>query len=1438
MSWERLPDGREYLPEGTILLLSDSGSYRITGSPVGYGGSGILYPAVRIRREEGTWVTDPMKLILKECCPAVRGKVLMRDGAGRILEREDPFYTYARTQMLREKEVTGQIYNRGFRLVPLWTVSEEEQLSMDGVHFSEADNLYGVMERLDEKGISLARLQREHSLSAYQIVTLTGQLLHAIREVHESGFIHGDIQENNIFVKGFDEKETETGLVSLIDFGAARTLLEDGATAAISDRLLYTTSGYTAPECLYHNDGTLRLTPAADLYSVGILLLQMLTGRIYNEQALSLVTDGIYLYPRQARRLSCPAAALDAINRVLARVLSREPESRYQTATEMLEELNRARTILAPVKSEVAASDYTAFISYTHEPGLMETARTLQHMLEQYKIPAPLRKSPKDKHIGRIFLDRTELSSHSDMEAVLNDALDHSEFLIVLLSPSTAVSPWVAREIEHFQEHHTPDRILTVLVSGEPRETLPGPLQEQKEGLAADIRSASFSEQKKKMKTEILRLIAPMLGCGFDDLRQRQKEYEFRRRIRILGGVTAVSLVMAAVLGYAAFQIDKNYRLVQRSNALSLARESAELFAEGDRTEAIQKAVEALPESEADHSKPLLLQAKAALSDALYAYQGKQSALSLLEARQTWKMNQASTGDEMISPKQDLFLSRDRSGLYIYDTRQGQFLRYYPVSELEEKGLEGEILFAGFCENEILILLTGEGIYRLDLTTAKLQEVILFTDGRYGTGTRLYKAVLSEDGKRLAVFANPSFWWDGENRVDEDSSCLIVYDTEDGSVIWQDAQSDGLFPCFTIYTEARQILFEGDTLAVMMTDAHGKRMLTELPEQIEITEEGDGTVRGILCLVDLSEKTCQVLVSGRMGFIHGDFDRDGNLAVCSFEPDFPAVHPQGEVRCFSAGSLETLWNRELLFSLSGEDTVGAAPAKSSAGDAWFVWDNREIRLLDASDGNILWDETLSEGIVGINRTVSDSFMLGTENGGIFYCSPVISMCQKIGIRFHHQADHFMAAEDCGTVFSLDRADGRIVQLSYMADPTGKTVDLEGLLKEGEKLAQYQSSEEVPYLLMFVVDEENRHLSVVADIRTEERTGEFVMSGSDGKGGWILSRILFFALTEAKEENEEGKADSFRTVFLDAAEGDILRDEMREGTYLFLWRYKDVSYVGYYKEDTFFWDTVTEKDGKAVFKNNSISLEDLAGPGETITGGWIDSTGDALALLLQNEASEYLLRTAGTRDGKELPLPEEVRSIRSFTEISTAPGVKTDLAAVYDSKEETLHVFHLMSGEETAQIALKGLGDFFSLPHFAFAPEDDMIAALDGDGYVKVFDAETGELISRTEEQFLYISDVQWAWDGTLIVKGLSKEQSDAVMTTRYYGFDTKLPMYGLFTWIYQMDDEGKLCRMARVMDGEYSSIAGLVYTEDDTSVSVYPWHSLDELLTMAEEQQK
>lgn len=110
---------------------------------------------------------------------------------------------------------------------------------------------------------------------------------------------------------------------------------------------------------------------------------------------------------------------------------------------------------------------YDAFISYSHSEPDAFIAQKLHAMLEHYHVPKRIRKLSGRK-INRIFRDREELPLSSDLAANISEALEQSEFLIVICSPRSMASRWVQKEIETFLMSHKKENVLTLLAEGEP----------------------------------------------------------------------------------------------------------------------------------------------------------------------------------------------------------------------------------------------------------------------------------------------------------------------------------------------------------------------------------------------------------------------------------------------------------------------------------------------------------------------------------------------------------------------------------------------------------------------------------------------------------------------------------------------------------------------------------------------------------------------------------------------------------------------------------------------------------------------------------------------------------------------------------------------------------------------------------------------------------
>lgn len=323
---------------------------------------------------------------------------------------------------------------------------------------------------------------------------------------------------------------------------------------------------------------------------------------------------------------------------------------------------------------------YSAFISYKH--GDLDTfvAENLHKAIETFKVPRNIKKQIGNKKVERVFRDKDELPISSNLADNITQALQNSEYLIVICSPRTPESYWVQKEIETFIGMHGREHVLAVLIEGEPQESFPEMLQFEEretkaedgsvtmervpiEPLAADLRAGSRSGVKKLMKTEILRIMAPLLGCSYDDLRQRHRERRMRRVIGVSIGVSACFVAFGIYSAYNTMKINQQYVIKQMNQSRYLAETSQRILSEGDRELAIRIALEALPEYEGADDRPYVPEAEYALSEALGVYSSGQ----YYEAER--KLTTDGNIEEMVvSWDQSLFAARDSmQNIYIWN---------------------------------------------------------------------------------------------------------------------------------------------------------------------------------------------------------------------------------------------------------------------------------------------------------------------------------------------------------------------------------------------------------------------------------------------------------------------------------------------------------------------------------------------------------------------------------------------------------------------------------------------------------------------------------------------------------------------------------------------------------------------------------------------------
>ncbi len=228
---------------------------------------------------------------------------------------------------------------------------------------------------------------------------------------------------------------------------------------------------------------------------------------------------------------------------------------------------------------------YRAFISYSHRD--KKWGDWLHKALETYRVPRNVvatrgRDGPVPKKLFPIFRDREELPASADLSDQITTALRQSACLIVICSPHGARSLWVNEEILAYKRMGREDRILAIIVEGEPNasdkadvdpalECFPRALKfgvasdgqpndVRVEPVAADARAQGDGRAAAKVK-----VIAGLLGVNYDALRRREERRLAARRM-------AATALLAATSGAGAlyaWQIYDHGALVAESHPVN-----------------------------------------------------------------------------------------------------------------------------------------------------------------------------------------------------------------------------------------------------------------------------------------------------------------------------------------------------------------------------------------------------------------------------------------------------------------------------------------------------------------------------------------------------------------------------------------------------------------------------------------------------------------------------------------------------------------------------------------------------------------------------------------------------------------------------------------------------------------------------------------------------
>lgn len=208
-------------------------------------------------------------------------------------------------------------------------VSHENIVGMYDVG-TDGETRYIVMEFVD--GITLKEMIRKMGhLGPDAVVRMGIRILAAVDHAHKHGIVHRDIKPQNILVDS-------QGVVKVADFGIARLKAQQTTRVADVNSSALGSVHYISPE---QASGEVA-DEKSDLYSVGVVLYEMLTGQVPfdGDTAVSVALKHVSEEPRSMREIDPEISK--ALDEVVLRALSKKPGDRYQTAAEMAADLRKA----------------------------------------------------------------------------------------------------------------------------------------------------------------------------------------------------------------------------------------------------------------------------------------------------------------------------------------------------------------------------------------------------------------------------------------------------------------------------------------------------------------------------------------------------------------------------------------------------------------------------------------------------------------------------------------------------------------------------------------------------------------------------------------------------------------------------------------------------------------------------------------------------------------------------------------------------------------------------------------------------------------------------------------------------------------------------------------------------------------------------------------
>ena len=263
---------------------------------------------------------------------ANRYEILEKTGVGgmaTVYEAKDLILNrFVAVKVLKEEFTTDEEFVKRFNTEALAAASLSHANIVSIYDVGNEDNIYYIVMEL-VRGKTLKQIiTEEGALSWKWAVNIAIQIASALEVAHKNNIVHRDIKTHNIII-------TEDGVAKVTDFGIAKAISNSTITA------FGTTIGsvhYFSPEQAKGGYTDAK----SDIYSLGVVMYEMLTGKVPFDADTSVSVALKHMQEEPVPPIELNEDIPSSVNDIILKAMEKEPMARYQTATDMIKDLNKA----------------------------------------------------------------------------------------------------------------------------------------------------------------------------------------------------------------------------------------------------------------------------------------------------------------------------------------------------------------------------------------------------------------------------------------------------------------------------------------------------------------------------------------------------------------------------------------------------------------------------------------------------------------------------------------------------------------------------------------------------------------------------------------------------------------------------------------------------------------------------------------------------------------------------------------------------------------------------------------------------------------------------------------------------------------------------------------------------------------------------------------